>query len=407
VSIIQRIISRGKISMDYKLKFRDILYDNSQLGPFPDQKLKRVDKPTTKVGDKIERRDAREHALALIHRGDYGEKVKENAPRLSVREPLGAALINVQSHINVIPKNPVAPVKAPLPNDRHAVSRHIKSMGYFLGADLMGICELPQSALYSHDMFGNPIDIHYKYAIVFGLSKSMPTVNASNGYDWIFDPVSFQTYQRLAGQTETMANYIRRLGYGADASNQFNYLTLMPQLVLMAGLGEVSRLGIILNPFLGLNYKVAAVLTDLPLEIDKPIDFGLQAYCEKCTICAEVCRLNAIPLGGKVMYNGYEIWKMDERKCASGAVLNEYGNICGRCSRLCPWNRPGATPADFEKWDGSLESLYAPVERQAKKLKSNGYTHETEITRKWWFDFEEIDGKLVIPETTKKEFIEK
>jgi len=392
--------------MDYRLKFREILYNDGQLGPYPDQKLKRVDKPTTKISGDIKRRDAREHALALTHRGDYGPKVKENAPRMTVREPLGAALINVQTHINSIPKNPVAPVKAPLPEDRRVISRHIKSMGYFLGADLMGICELPQSALYSHDMFGNPIDVHYKYAIVSGVSKSMPTVNASNGYDWIFDPVSFQAYQGLAGQTETMANYIRRLGYGAEASNQFNYLTLMPQIVLLAGLGEVCRVGIILSPFLGLNYKVAAVLTDLPLEIDKPIDFGLQTYCEKCTICAEVCHLKAIPFGGKVMYNGYETWKMDERKCASGAVLNTYGNICGRCSKLCPWNRPGSTPRDFESWDGSLESLFGSVERQAQKLKTNGYVHETETTHKWWFDFEEIDGKLEIPKTTKKSFIQ-
>jgi len=393
--------------MDYRLKYRDILYNDEQLGPYPDHKLRRVNRPTNRIFGEIKRRDPREHALALNLRGDYGPEVQKAARRMTIREPLGATLVDVQLYINKIEKNPVHPIKAPLPENPRVISRHIKSLGYFLGADLIGICELPQSAVYTHDMEGNPIEVQYKYAIVFACRKSMPTVNASNGYDWIFDPVSFQAYQRLACQTETMANYIRRLGYEAEASNMDKYLTLMPQLVLMAGLGEISRTGIILNPFLGLNYKTAAVLTDLPMEIDKPVDFGLQEYCSHCTICADQCVAKAIPHGDKVEYNGYETWKLDERKCASFCALNKYGNICGRCTKLCPWNRPDSTPQDFDKWDGSVEALYQSVERQAEKIKSDGFMHETEKNRKWWFDFEEIDNKYVIPETTRRHFLDR
>jgi reductive dehalogenase len=393
--------------MDYRLKFRDILYNDEQLGPYPEHKLKRVNKPTNRIFGQIKRRDPREHALSLTHRGDYGPEVQREASRMTIREPLGATFINVQDHINTIKRNPVAPAKAPLPENHRAVSRHIKSLGYFLGADLIGICELPQSAVYTHDMNGIRIEAPYKYAIVLACSKSMPTVNASNGYDWIFDPVSFQTYQRLACHTETMANYIRRLGYEAEASNMHNYLTLMPQLVLMAGLGEVSRTGIILNPFIGLNYKTAAVLTNLPMEIDKPVDFGLQEYCRNCSICADQCPVKAIPYGDKVEYNGYETWKLDEKKCASFAVLNKYGNICGRCAKVCPWNRPNSTPKDFENWDGSIESLYSDVNRQSEEIKRHGFVHDTERTQKWWFDFEEVDNELVIPQTTKQHFLEK
>ena len=64
-----------------------------------------------------------------------------------------------------------------------------------------------------------------------------------------------QVTRRLALQTEVAANYIRRLGYDAAPSNMKNYFTLMPQVVLEAGLGEVSRMGIILNPFLGANTR--------------------------------------------------------------------------------------------------------------------------------------------------------
>jgi ferredoxin len=393
--------------LDYKLKFRKILYNDEQLGPYPDQKLKRVAQPTNRIFGNIQRRDSREDALARAYRGDYGKAVQKGISRMTIREPLGAALVNVQLHINTIKSNTVAPVKAPLPEDPQVISRHIKSLGYFLGADLMGICKLPQSAVYTHDMNGNPIEVDYENAIVFAVSKSLPTVNASNGYDWVFDPVSFQSYQRLACQTETVANYIRRLGYKAAASNMNKYLTLMPQLVLMAGLGEVSRTGIILNPFLGLNYKTAAVLTDLPLEIDQPVDFGLQEYCRNCTICADQCMSKAITYGDKVEYNGYETWKLDEKKCASFCALNKYGNICGRCAKVCPWNRDNSTPRDFEAWDGSIEKLYVEVKKQADIINKGKVIHETEKTRKWWFDLEEVGEELIIPDTTKKHFLDK
>jgi epoxyqueuosine reductase QueG len=64
-----------------------------------------------------------------------------------------------------------------------------------------------------------------------------------------------------------------------------DYVVLLPPLLLAAGIGEVSRAGIILNPFLGLAFKAAAVLTDTPILPDKPIDFGLQNFCQHCKIC--------------------------------------------------------------------------------------------------------------------------
>ena len=45
----------------------------------------------------------------------------------------------------------------------------------------------------------------------------------------------------------------------------------------MAGLGELSRIGeLVLNPFLGPRSKSIVFTTDLPLQPDRPIDFGLQ-----------------------------------------------------------------------------------------------------------------------------------
>ena len=62
---------------------------------------------------------------------------------------------------------------------------------------------------------------------------------------------------------------------------------LQPPLLLLSGLVEVSRIGeVILNPFLGPRLKSGVVTTSLPLAHDKPIDFGLQRFCQSCNKCA-------------------------------------------------------------------------------------------------------------------------
>ena len=386
------------------IKFRDILYDNRQIGPYPTDKLHHVDRPTVKILGEVKRSNPLDAAFERALRGELGPELERWAPLMTVTEPLGAAFVSVQKHINTIRKTPIAPKKAPIPDDPHVLARHIKSLAYFLGADMCGVCELPQSAVLTNDYEGNPIEAPYKYAIVIIVRKHLPTVAVSCGYDWIFDPVSFQAYQRLACQSETLTGYIRRLGHEAEASNMWNYLTVMPPLIMWAGLGEPSKMSLMVNPFLGANFKSAAVLTNLPLETDKPIDFGLQEYCLKCDICTTVCPSGALK-GEKIIYNNYEFWGIDGAKCESFNILNKHGCVCGRCTKMCPWSREYCDPRDFEDWDGSTESLWADADKLAKQRTDARFKDPRELTDKWWFDLERKspeDRELVIPLTTER-----
>jgi len=390
-----------------KLKYHDILYNSAPVGPYPVHLLKRVDKPTNDIPGPVARRDQRESPFAKSRLGEYGEEIQREIFRMTVRYPLGAALVDLQKHINQYKKvaNAVAPEKAPIPDDPRVMSRHIKCLGYFLGADMIGIARLPPSAVYTHDMQGRPMEAPYKYAIAFIARKHDPTISASNGWEEIVDPASFQTYQRLALQTEVTANYLRRLGYEAEASNMSRYLTLMPQIVLEAGLGEVSRMGIILNPFLGCNFKAACVLTNLELETDGYVDFGLQQYCSNCSICSEQCPAGAITRGEKTLYNGYYTWKLNSKACSNFDVLNKEGCVCGRCTKVCPWHRPNTEPRDFADWDGSLEMLHQGVNRQRERLIAGNFVDPTEATDKWWFPLDEVDGRLITPAGENKQKI--
>jgi epoxyqueuosine reductase len=387
-----------------RLKYHDILYNDDPIGPWPTHLLRRVTAPTNRIVGPIERRDERQSQFGKAISGQYGDGIQRELQRMTVRYPVGAALTDMQGHINTIARrlNPVAPEKAPIPEEPRVRSRHLKLMGHFLGADLMGIGLLSQSAVYTHNFKGREIEAPFKYAIVFVCRKHDPTISASNGWEEIVDGASFQAYQRLAMQTETMANYLRRLGWEAEASNMRRYVTLMPQIVLDAGLGEVSRMGIILNPFLGCNFKAACVLTNMELEPDDYVDFGLQNYCSNCTLRAEQCPAHAITRGPQTLYNGYYTWKLNSRLCHDFDVLNKEGCVCGRCTKVCPWRIPGQEPRDFADWDGDLAWLHKRVDEQRERVVAHNYVDPTESTQKWWFPLDEVDGKLIVPITKNR-----
>lgn len=374
----------------------DILHSQERLGPFPMDHLKRVDKPTNLITDNVQRIDLRNTAYGLAARGEYGAHVQKSVQKtLPDKYPLSAAQKDVIDHIALMPANPVATEHAPIPQDPQVLTRHIKAVGYFLKADIVGACRVPVSAYYSHDKQGNPIEPKYENAIIIVMRKDWNAMHASQGSDWIGDPISFQAYQHLGMVAETMANYIRRLGW--DASAQYGpsfvnrYIVLLPPLLLAAGIGEVSRVGIILNPFLGLAYKAAAILTNMPLVPDKPIDFGLQDFCQRCQICATNCPSHAISTGDKVMYNGYETWKLNTQRCASFNFTNKKGTMCNRCVKSCPWSNPTTLPHNFVRNLVMRSRLVQPIAIRAAGLLKPGQAHPES---KWWFDMEYVDDEI-------------
>jgi ferredoxin len=378
--------------MDFR--YRDILLNDEQLGPYPLEKLPRAEAATTRHTAETKRRSLSETPFSKALRGELGPAVKAGTGTFFKREPLLAAMTGVHFHLAGYKLPEMAEEKAPIPDDPRLLSRHIKALAYFLGADMAGICRLPQSAVYSSDADGKPVEADYKYAVVVLNVKDTDTIRASYGREWIDDPVSFQVYQRCGVQCQVIADYILRLGYPAFPSIVGTYPNLMTPLIIEAGLGEGSRLGIALTPFVGASFKAAAVLTDLPLEPDKPIDFGLQEYCRTCRICAEQCPMHAVSDREKEVYNGYGTYRQDRDRCHAGVMTNPVGNMCQRCTKICPWNRPDNRPEDFRNWNGNLKHLYDSVNRQAQRLRDNDFVEPDELKNKWWFPLEYRDGVL-------------
>lgn len=369
---------------------------------FPMHKIKRVDRPTTKIFDHtVQRVDERESGFNRAARGDFGPYLKEQRQRFVMKHPISAALGQMQFFLKDIVDGIVAQQKAPIPEDPVALSMHIKELAYFLRADAVGICELPPYAVYSNRFpDGESVDCAHKYAIAILIDQDWRTSMATTGHDWISNSMSFMAYSASGFIACIMADYIRRLGYPARAHHARNYQVVVPPILLWAGLGEMCRIGdIVLHPFMGPRFKAAVVTTDLPLKPDKPIDFGVQDFCSKCKKCARECPSGAISDGDKIIYNGYERWPLDVEKCTAMRVGNKRGSGCGTCIKVCPWNKPYTTFHRAVGWAMRHFSIARRFAIWGDDLMGYGKPH---IDRQWWFDLEEVDGVLEVPKKSKQ-----
>ena len=390
--------------MNNQSYYQTISNDKRQLGPYPMDRLRQVENPTTKITDNIQRIDEREHGFNRALRGDFGPLAAKERNRFTIKHPLGASTVNMTAYLAQVVDGIIAKARAPITEDPVVLSRHIKRLGYFLRADIVGICRLPQYAIYSYDKDGNQVELNHKYAIVIVVDQDFQTMNGSSGYDWISISQSFMSYSTTAFISCIMADYIRRLGYPARAHHARNYQVVVPPLLLLSGIGEMSRTGVVLNPFIGLRLKAAVVTTNLPLIPDRPVDFGLQDFCRKCMKCADECPSKAIPKGDTVMHNGYEVWKFDVERCTKFRLTNQNGASCGRCIKVCPWNKPQGWIHDLVRWMiGNTPRLNKLIIKMDDVF---GYGQQN--TRdKWWFDLEEVDGTLQIPEGKNREYKER
>ena len=365
--------------------------------PYPVEKLTRVDRPTnTIIDDQVKRVDERESGFRRAGRGDFGPRLQKEYSRFVQKHPASGASRWIMGKMIPMVDGEEHPKKAPVPDDPEVMSLHIKEFGYFLRADLVGICKLPPYTVYTHNYWGDkPVELNHKYAIAILIDQNWATNEAFSGHDWISNAMSMMSYSTSGFIAIVMARYIRGLGYPARAHYAANYQVVVPPILLWAGLGEMSRIGdIVVNPFLGPRFKAAVVTTDLPLVPDKPIDFGLQDFCTKCKKCARECPSQAISDGGMVMHNGYEKWPLDVQKCTNMRVGNQNGSGCGTCMKSCPWNKP------FTPFHRSImwTMRHFPFARRFAVWGDDlmGYG-KPKPEDKWWFDLEDVNGEFIIP----------
>jgi ferredoxin len=364
------------------------------MGRYAMEKIRRVDEPTTLVlREEIHRMPKRADLFTRALAGDLGEKPARERRRFAVKHPLAFAMTPIIR--NLVPLQGTRENRGKTGNEA-SNSEAVKALAYYLGVDFAGICRAEPWMYYSHDdEKGAPIAAYHPYAVAMLIDQGFETMEGASGDDWISGAQSMRAYMRGALLAGIMASHLRRLGYSSRVhSNAYSEVLHLP-VVLMAGLGEMSRIGeLVLNPFIGPRSKSIVFTTELPLEPDRPIDFGLQATCEMCMKCARECPCNAIPFGAKVMFNGYEIWKPDVEKCGRYRLTNSNGSACGRCMKTCPYNREDLVESEKLLW----LSIEAPQARRAlidyDDAVGGGARN---ALKRWWFDLEIVDKVAVKP----------
>jgi len=185
----------------------------------------------------------------------------------------------------------------------------------------------------------------YKYLIVVAGRVPMLTAQCAPGA--LGSAADRTGYEDANIAEEKLMNFIRGIGYGAFDIHMMG-INPIP-FAIMAGMGEMGRMNRVVSPYFGGTVRFALILTDLPLALDKPIDFGLQEFCRHCKKCAKACPVKAIsfdtdpswePLG-PYSYKGKKVWFEDCEKCASFTL--GAGTYCGACLAACVWNKQDKT----------------------------------------------------------------
>ena len=289
----------------------------------------------------------------------------------------------------------------------------VKHAGLFYGASLAGIAELNPLWIYS-DSFSPTREDRSRAIPVLSdgerfergqdawyIPKSMNRAVAlafeenylgiANSPGRLASAAVGDGYSRMAFTANTLAQFIRGLGYRAIPAGNGTGLSI--PIAIDAGLGQLGRMGLLMTPKYGPRVRLAKVLTDMPLVPDAPIEFGVTEFCESCMLCAEHCPSDAISDGERTWEGlsksnnpGTYKWYINSEKC-----YDFNGFSCSNCKRVCPFTKPN------NSWlhrviRTAIQGKINPLNKLMVTLdQASGYGQQLQDTEFW-----KMDGKKCI-----------
>ena len=135
-----------------------------------------------------------------------------------------------------------------------------------------------------------------------------------------------------------ISNYIQRQGFLAlpiaasqivDWQKQTAHLS-HKKIGYLAGLGWMGRNNLLVNKDLGSQFRLATILTNMPLKLDKPV----KETCGNCHLCASICPAGAIKNNPLEFQHLKCFEKLKEFQKLR--LTDQY--ICGVCVRVCQFS---------------------------------------------------------------------
>lgn len=281
----------------------------------------------------------------------------------SVISPFPSAAFDILAQMHHLVNGPVAPIVTEVAAEDLSV--HIKKFALFLGAAEVGLTAVKPEYYYSHKgrngRYGEPIDNRLPHAIAFLVEMDEGLIDRAPQVESAFAVT--KGYMDAAIIGVWIAQYLRNLGYEAVAHMDGNYEVNCSMVAEGAGLGEIGRIGILVNPKMGPRVRIGVVTTNAPLIPDEIEPFYLNAFCEVCGKCAKTCPGKAISDGPSQILDGFEGWNTDQEACYR--VWTRLGTDCGVCLSTCPFSHH--LPLEqIGKWKGESELIHTLLETHQK-----------------------------------------
>ena len=228
-------------------------------------------------------------------------------------------------------------------DDVGEITARVKKAARFYGADLVGVTRANPKWVYANDRYTlQPLELPTGVENAVVMAVEMDELGIATSPELPAAAATGIGYSRLAFTASSLAEFIRNLGYTAVPAG--NATGLSVPLAVDAGLGELGRNGLLITPRYGPRVRLCKVYTDLPMEPDGPIDFGVRAFCRTCKKCAEACEVEAISSADEPSYEpvcrsssvGTLKWAVDAEKCFGYWCDN--GADCSTCISVCPYN---------------------------------------------------------------------
>ena len=300
-------------------------------------------------------------------------------------------ILNRDDYVDGVPadkKTIIDPVQA---------SKKIQGFAMLMGADLVKIGPLNPAWIYTHQVkhdedgriIKNPVILKHPHAIVVAMPYRLSDIECAPRS--IVGLATIPLYMHLSVIVIALAKYIRSLGYQARAHNINSQIMQVP-VAIDAGLGELSRNGIIITREYGSAVKPFIVTTDLPVVYDKPVDIGVDEYCSQCDICSRICPVGAIPRGSKKVVRGVLKWAINGLLCFD--YFKSTGSNCSLCIAYCPWTRSRQFPHNLVAKGVKYSNLIRKIAVSIDKMLLREKTRDNPI----WMDKQpEIWKKFLKP----------
>jgi len=222
-------------------------------------------------------------------------------------------------------------------------TKNIKTAAALFGADKSGICLLNKDWIYSHSEDGNKIEIDEDMTYGVILLTAMETQAILKGTDCNSQDATMIGYLKGSLCASSLALFIRNSGYKALCYD--NSFALSVPLAIDAGLGEMSRNGMLVTPEFGSLVRISKVITNMPLKVDKPISMGITDFCSNCNKCSKNCPAGAIDCRKEPNFDsiapcgntGIKRWQIDALKCLKYWLKMNIS--CSGCLKVCPLNK--------------------------------------------------------------------